>query len=200
MNTAVIDIGTNTLLLLILDAAGQPVVDACRFGRLNQGLDATGELAEAAITRSLEICREYRELLDAHEVVQPTVIATQALREATNAPAFVIPAEELLGATIEVIGGTREAALAALATARTFPALAGVPHLVVDVGGGSTELIVSAGAGVVSAVSLPIGAVRLTERHLRSDPPTVAELAALAADIDRHLAPLVLPTGVTVVG
>lgn len=196
MNTAVIDIGSNTLLLLIVDACGEPVVDLCRFGRLGQGLEASGRLADAAIARSLEILREYRELLDLHGVVQPAVIATQATREAANAPSFVIPAEEILGATIEVIAGTREADLALRAVAQTLPELAGSRYVVVDVGGGSTEVIVSDGA----RVSLPIGAVRLTERHLHGDPPTATEIAALEADIDQHLAPLALPAGGVVVG
>ena len=199
MPTAVIDIGTNTLLLLIVDQAMQPIVDLCRFGRLGKGLDATGKLAESAIAVSLEICREYRRVMDAHGVTAPVVIATQAAREAKNAADFVGPAEQILGAPIEVIAGEREAALAATAVARTFPELAGTRYLVVDVGGGSTEMITVESGRVVSEVSVPIGAVRLTERHLRHDPPTAAEIAALTADIDRHLAAQVLPRAVPVI-
>ena len=200
MNTAVIDVGTNTLLLLIVDDKLQRIVDLCRFGRLGKGLDASGQLAGDAIAKSLEICREYRRVMDEHGVPVPTVIGTQALREARNAAAFVEPAEQILGAPIEVIEGKREADLAFISVARTFPELAGTRFVVVDVGGGSTELIVTDGKRVTSAVSVPIGAVRLTERHLRHDPPTAAELAALEADIDHHLAPLDLPTGVPVIG
>lgn len=200
MPTAVIDIGTNTLLLLIVDHAMQPLVDLCRFGRLGKGLDASGNLADDAIARSLEICREYRGVMDAHGVTGPTVIGTQALREAGNAAAFTGPAEEILGARIEVIAGEREAELAATAVARTLPYLAGTRYLVVDVGGGSTELITVDADRVVSQVSVPIGAVRLTERHLKHDPPSAAEVMALTADIDRHLAQLTLPRGVLVVG
>ena len=200
MPTAVIDIGTNTLLLLIVDDALQPVVDLCRFGRLGKGLDATGRLADDAIATSLEICREYRRVMDDHGVTRPTVIATQAAREASNSADFVGPAEHILGAPIEVIAGEREAELAATAVARTFPELAGTRYLVVDVGGGSTELITVDDGAVVAQVSVPIGAVRLTERHLKHDPPSAAEVMALTADIDRHLAPLALPRGVPVVG
>ncbi|MBA3397650.1 MAG: hypothetical protein H0T89_33815 [Deltaproteobacteria bacterium] len=199
-STAVIDIGTNTLLLLIVDAAGQPLVDLCRFGRLGQGLDATGRLADEAIARSLEICREYRKVLDEHGVASPTVIATQATREATNAAAFVTEAEAILNAKFEVIAGTREAELAFTAVSHTLKELAGTSYIVVDVGGGSTELIVTDGKRVVSAVSVPIGAVRLTERHLKHDPPTADEIRALTEDIDRTLAPLELPAGAVVVG
>jgi len=176
------------------------VVDRCRFGRLGQGLDATGRLADDAIARGLEICREYRRVLDAHGVTTPYVIATQATREATNARAFVAPAEAILRASIEVIAGEREAALAFTAVARTFPELAGSSYLVVDVGGGSTELITTDGTRVVSAVSVPIGAVRLTERHLHSDPPTHDQIRALDEDLERHLTSLALPVGVPVVG
>lgn len=200
VSTAVIDIGTNTLLLLIVDDHLRRVIDLCRFGRLGKGLDASGELAADAIARSLEICREYRKVMDEHHIAAPIVIATQALREATNAVAFVAHAEHILRAKIEVIAGPREAELAFISVARTFPELEGSAYVVVDVGGGSTELITTDGHRVVSAVSVPIGAVRLTERHLRHDPPTATELAALDVDIERHLAPLELPTGVPVIG
>jgi len=200
MPTAVIDIGTNTLLLLIVDDAMQPLVDLCRFGRLGKGLDATGLLAADAIANSLAICREYRQVLDHHGVARPIVIATQAAREARNAADFVGPAEQILNATIEVIAGQREAELAATAVARTFPELAATRYVVVDVGGGSTELITVDHARVVSQVSVPIGAVRMTERHLKHDPPHPDEIAALVADIDRHLAALVLPLEVSVIG
>lgn len=200
MNTAVIDIGTNTLLLLVVDEQLKRVVDLCRFGRLGKGLDASGNLAPEAIARSLDICREYRAVMDEHHVGAPAVIATQALREAKNAGEFVGPAEEILRARIEIIEGTREAELAFLSVARTLPELAGTPYVVVDVGGGSTELIVTDGAKVTSAVSVPIGAVRLTERHLTHDPPTREEIAALDADIDRHLGALDLPRGVPLIG
>ena len=199
MKTAVIDIGTNTLLLLIVDEDLRRVVDLCRFGRLGKGLDASGRLADESIARSLDYCREFRAVMDAHGIAKPRVVATQALREATNAAAFVDPAQQILGAPIEVIAGSREAELAFLSVARTFTDLAG-PYVVVDVGGGSTELVVTDGTRVVSAVSVPIGAVRLTERHLKHDPPTAAEIAALDVDIDAHLAPLELPSGVPVVG
>jgi exopolyphosphatase/guanosine-5'-triphosphate,3'-diphosphate pyrophosphatase len=200
MLTAVIDIGTNTLLLLIVDDAMQPIVDLCRFGRLGKGLDASGRLAPDAIANSLAICREYRAVLDHHGVARPIVIATQAAREADNAAELIAPAEQILGATIEVIAGRREAELAATAVARTFPELAATRYLVVDVGGGSTELITVDGGRVVDEVSIPIGAVRMTERHLKHDPPTASEIAALDADLDRQLGALTLPRGIPVIG
>jgi exopolyphosphatase/guanosine-5'-triphosphate,3'-diphosphate pyrophosphatase len=202
MRTAIIDIGTNTLLLLIVERDGQAlrtVIDLCRFGRLGQGLDASGRLADAAIERSVAICREYGEVMRAHAVDQRVVIGTQALREAANAADFTGPAEALLGAPIEIIAGPREAELAFKAVAATFPELGGTPYVVCDVGGGSTELIATDGARVTSEVSVKIGAVRLAERHLKSDPPSADELAAITADIDARLAALTLPTGALVV-
>jgi exopolyphosphatase/guanosine-5'-triphosphate,3'-diphosphate pyrophosphatase len=201
VNTAVIDIGTNTLLLLIVDGQQRRVVDLCRFGRLGKGLDASGNLAAESIAQSLEICREYRAVLDRHGVATPRVIGTQALREAANAALFVGPAEQILRAQLEVIEGAREAELAyrSVATAG-IAGLAGTAFVVVDVGGGSTEFIVTDGAQVVSAVSIKIGAVRLTERHLRGDPPAADSLAALEAEIDERIAALGLPSGVTIVG
>ena len=200
MNSAVIDIGTNTLLLLIVDDQLHRVVDLCRFGRLGKGLDASGNLAPESIAKSIEICREYRRVMDEHGVKTPAVIATQALREAKNAREFIAPAEVILGARIEIIAGAREAELAFTSVAQAFPDLAGTPYVVVDVGGGSTEFIVTDGTKVVSAVSVPIGAVRLTERHLKHDPPAHGEILELEADIDRHLAQLALPVGVPLIG
>jgi exopolyphosphatase/guanosine-5'-triphosphate,3'-diphosphate pyrophosphatase len=200
VNHGVIDIGSNTLLLLIIAPEGGTLEDLCRFGRLGEGLDATGKLKPEAIARSLDICREYRDLLDAHGVHTPTVIATQALREATNARDFIAPAEEILRGKIEVVTGKREAELAASAVAKTLPQLTGRPYVVVDVGGGSTEVIVTDGRRVKSAVSVPIGAVRMSERHLQHDPPLADESAAMLDDIDRALAQLELPSRVPVVG
>jgi exopolyphosphatase/guanosine-5'-triphosphate,3'-diphosphate pyrophosphatase len=194
---AVIDIGTNTLLLLIVDDRMQRVIDLCRFGRLGRALDATGELAAEAIAASLAICREYRRVLDDHGVVAPAILATQALREARNAAAFVAPAERILGAPIEIITGAREAELAHLAVARTFPDLARAPHIVVDVGGGSTEIIASDGTRITSATSVPIGAVRL---HERCGDDRAALAAQIDAALDRHVGHDALPCGVPIIG
>lgn len=192
MRRAVIDIGSNTLLLLIVDAAADgsltPVLDVCRFGRLGQGLDASHRLHPDAVARSLTICREYREAMDRAQVLAIDVIATEAVRAADNAADFVTPASDILGAPIAVIAGEREAELAFLAAARSLPSLFGREFVVADVGGASTEVIVTDGARVVSAVSVPIGAVRLAERYLHHDPATNAEIAAMVNYIDDLLA------------
>ena len=202
MATAVIDIGTNTILLLIVerdgDGALQPRLDLTRFARLGQGLDTSGVLSAAAIERGLEVCREYRRVLDAHDIAVPVVVGTQALREASNRAELIAPAAAILRASIDVISGEREAQLAFASVAQTFPELAGT-FLVVDVGGGSTEIIVGEPAGIVRATSIPIGAVRLGERHLAHDPPSPTEARALFADIDAQLASLDLPRGVPII-
>jgi exopolyphosphatase / guanosine-5'-triphosphate,3'-diphosphate pyrophosphatase len=203
MRVAAIDIGTNTLLLLVAERRGEALVaveDHCRFGRLGQGLDRSGVLDPAAIARSLEICRELRGRVDAAGVEHLAVVGTQALREAKNAGDFIAPAEAILGAPIETISGEREAALVYRSVARGFPELAAGDLVVADVGGGSTEIICGRGGQVAWQTSLPIGAVRLSERHLLGDPPTAAEAAALMAAIDGALAELPLPTGGVLVG
>lgn len=207
---AVIDIGTNTLLLLVVevDPADRTRLrvlhDACRFGRLGQGLDRSGVLAPEAVERSLAILREYRTIIDSFGddlgVTTVAAVGTQALREARNSDTFTVPATEILGGSIEIIAGRREAELVYRAVAASFPELAGTTFVVADVGGGSTEVIVASPSGVDSFDSVPIGSVRLAERHLHSDPPAPAEVQALYADIDGMLGRLTLPSGVRVVG
>jgi exopolyphosphatase/guanosine-5'-triphosphate,3'-diphosphate pyrophosphatase len=122
-------------------------------------------------------------------------VGTQALREAKNAADFLRPAEEILGVPIEVVDGEREAALVYRSVADAFPDLATGDLVVADVGGGSTEIIAGRGGAVRSLVSLPIGGVRLSERHLHTDPATKGETRALLADIDEHLGRLDLELG-----
>lgn len=207
--TAVIDIGTNTLLLLVAemrpgDGGGLELValhEACEFGRLGKGLDASGNLDPAAVARSLDMVRGFRATMDELGVSQVRAVGTQALREAANSAEFVGPATELLGAPIEVIAGEREAELVYRAVAEGLPDFRGERFAIADVGGGSTEIICSSvdGRAVDSFVSVPIGSVRLHERHLHGDPPTAEQIAALTADIDQALASVTLPRGVPLV-
>jgi exopolyphosphatase/guanosine-5'-triphosphate,3'-diphosphate pyrophosphatase len=203
MRVAAIDIGTNTLLLLVAepgpDGQLRAVVDECRFGRLGQGLDKSGRLHPDAIERSLALCREYRGRLGDARPERLAVVGTQALREAGNAADFIGPAEELLGARIATITGDREAELVYLSVARAFPELAAADLVVADVGGGSTEIICGRAGQVAWRKSVPIGAVRLSERHLTSDPPTAAQGHELISAVDQALADLDLPTGAVLV-
>jgi len=201
---ATIDIGTNTLLLLVVrenpDGTLDILEDQVRFGRLGKGLDASGRLAAESVATSLEAIRAYKELLDRHGVSAVRAVGTQALREAENAAEFVGPAEALLGTSIETIPGEREAELVHRAVAEQFPELASSDVAIADVGGGSTEIIVAQGGRVSWFKSIKIGSVRMTERHLQGDPPTPAQTRAATADIDAQLAALELPRGVPLIG
>ncbi len=171
--------------------------------RLGQGVDRARRLAPAAIERTLACLAEYRERLDELGVKHLRVVGTSALRDAAGAEDFLRRAEGLLGVPVEVISGEQEARLAFKGALSALPVLG--PVLVIDIGGGSTEFILGEvardGLIVHSALSLNIGSVRLTERHVHSDPPAPEELLALRADIERELRAVELPARVgSVVG
>jgi exopolyphosphatase / guanosine-5'-triphosphate,3'-diphosphate pyrophosphatase len=201
--TAVIDIGTNTLLMLIAQQQpnGQLIAleDLCRFGRLGKGLDTSGDLAPASVERSLEICSEYRAVLDRYQIESPTIIATQALREANNSAVFVAPAQQRLRADINIIGGQREAQLAARSVADALPQLHGESYVVMDVGGGSTEFILTKAGTIEFATSIAIGAVRMTERFVKSDPIAATDMATMNQFIAHALSALPIPVGLPLV-
>ena len=185
---AAIDCGTNTIKLLIGDLPDVAVRET-RIIRLGQGVDATGRLADEALERAFAALDEYAALVREHGVTRLRFCATSATRDSDNSEVFVEAVRSRLGVTPEVLTGAEEAALAfdgAVRHLRDEPAL---PVLVVDIGGGSTELIRGASltAPPSAAHSMDIGSVRMHERHLRSDPPTMAELTACVNDIDRHL-------------
>ncbi len=188
---AAIDIGTNSVLLVIAargPAGPVPLVERATITRLGEGVDRTRRLSDAAVERNLNCLRAYAEELGRHGSPRLDVVGTSALRDAEGAEHFLDEAERILGVRPRVIAGDEEAAL-------TFRgALSGLGLrgrlLVFDVGGGSTELIVgdAGDAAPQSRVSLDIGSVRLFERHVRSDPPSAAELAAIERDITGALA------------
>lgn len=182
MRLATVDIGTNSVLLLVGEVRpdGQFVAleERCTITRLGQGVDGAGALDGAAIARTLTALGAYGEQMTALGVERRAAVGTSALRDATNAEVFLEPAGRTLGCPVEVIGGEREAALVLGGVRGGLTALP--PRVTLfDVGGGSTELIRCAGAEVEELVSLDLGAVRLTERHLRSDPPAPDEVAAV---------------------
>ena len=192
MRVAAIDCGTNTIKLLI---GALPEVDVreMRMVRLGQDLDRTGRLAEEAMERAFAAIDEYAELIRAHGVPPERLrfVATSASRDAANADVFVAGVRERLGVEPEVVSGDAEAALSFDGAVRNLRETPTPPVLVVDIGGGSTELILGAAdsvtAGPAEAMSMDIGSVRLHERHLHSDPPTADEIASCVADIDAHL-------------
>jgi exopolyphosphatase/guanosine-5'-triphosphate,3'-diphosphate pyrophosphatase len=199
---AAIDCGTNTIKLLIGDLPDVAVREM-RIVRLGQNLDRTGRIADEALHRAFAAIDEYAALIRDHGVRPERVrfCATSASRDASNAGVFVAGVRERLGVEPEVVDGAEEAALAFDGAVRNLRDAPAPPVLVVDIGGGSTELILGTG-GPDAADSMDIGSVRLHERHLHSDPPTPAEVAACVADIDAHLdaCPVDPAAAATVVG
>ncbi len=197
---AAIDCGTNSVKLLIGDLPTISVRES-RMVRLGQGVDATGALAEDALNRTFAAVDEYAALIRAHGVTRVRFCATSATRDARNADVFVDGVRERLGVAPEVLSGPEEAALVFAGATRIRHDELEPPVLVVDIGGGSTELVLGDDAPD-SGISIDIGAVRLHERHLHDDPPTRAQLDACLADVDAHLdaCPVPLADARTVVG
>jgi exopolyphosphatase/guanosine-5'-triphosphate,3'-diphosphate pyrophosphatase len=187
---AAIDCGTNSIRLLVadVDAAGNLTELDRRMEvvRLGQGVDRTGELAPEALARTLAATRQYAAAIEAAGVQRVRFVATSATRDARNRDEFFDGVRAALGVDVEVITGAEEAQLSFRgATGAVAEAHAG-PFLVVDLGGGSTELVLGTGS-VDASVSMDVGSVRMTERHLHSDPPSAAQIAAARADVRAHL-------------
>jgi exopolyphosphatase / guanosine-5'-triphosphate,3'-diphosphate pyrophosphatase len=199
---AAIDCGTNTVKLLI-GALPDVAVREMRLVRLGQGVDSTGRLADEALERTFAALDEYAALIEAHRVERVRFCATSATRDAANADVFVAGVRARLGVEPEVLSGDDEATLTFDGAVRNLRAAPAEPVLVVDIGGGSTELVLgTTSGGPDAAVSLDIGSVRLHERHLHSDPPTADEIEACAADIDGQVdrSPVPLVEAASVVG
>jgi exopolyphosphatase/guanosine-5'-triphosphate,3'-diphosphate pyrophosphatase len=203
MKLATIDVGTNTTLLLVAEAGGiddiQVLDDQAEVTRLGRGIGGDGRLGGPGIERTLAVLKDYA--ARAVRLGAPiAAVGTEALRRAPNAAEFLEPAAAILGTPIEVIDGEREAALSFKAATCSFPAEAAGRMVVVDIGGGSTEVIIARAGVVEFRRSLPLGSVRLTERHVRNDPATDAEIAAIRADTAAELASVPLPAGAALVG
>ncbi|WP_433876355.1 exopolyphosphatase [Sinomonas atrocyanea] len=202
MRVAGIDCGTNSIRLLVADAgadgpaahdggaaAERPprladVHREMRIVRLGQGVDATGELAPEALERTFAVADDYAATIRSLGAERIRFVATSATRDARNRGVFVDGIRARLGVEPEVVSGDEEAALSFAGAASVLALESGVPVLVVDLGGGSTEFVLGDAQGVRAARSVDIGCVRLTERHLRSDPPTPEQIAAAEADVD----------------
>ncbi len=192
---ATIDIGTNTTLLLVGRAGPgggvEVVAERAEITRLGRGIGTTGVLGSAGITATLDVLRDYARIAREHDA-KIAAIGTEGLRRAKNARDFLEPAREILGGDVEVIDGEREAALTFRSVVESFPAEASGerPLVVIDIGGGSTEIIVAERGAVRLRTSLQIGSVRLTERHVHSDPPRAEEIAAVREEVAGALAPV----------
>ncbi|WP_309106193.1 Ppx/GppA phosphatase family protein [Arthrobacter sp.] len=199
---AAVDCGTNSIRLLIADAARRDgtfalndVVREMRVVRLGQGVDATGELAQEALDRTFAAAADYASMIRDQGASRVRFVATSATRDAANRQVFVDGIRELLGVEPEVISGDEEAALSFAGASSVLPSRGQDPVLVVDLGGGSTEFVLGDASGVIAAKSVDIGCVRMTERHLLTDPPTAEEIAAAEADVDAAIsqAALIVP-------
>jgi len=181
---AVIDIGTNSTRLLVADVAGGAVSQVERRStvtRLGRGVDLSGHLSGEAIEDVCAAIGGYVGIIEELGAETVDAIATSAVRDADNGSAFVAELRERFALSARVLGGEEEARSTYLgATSEAPPA---EPTLVVDIGGGSTELVVGQGSEIGFHDSLQAGVVRHSERHITSDPPTAGELEALAADV-----------------
>jgi len=191
---AAIDCGTNSIRLLIADRVDGRLRDRhreMRIVRLGQGVDATGRFAADALDRTEAALTDYAALLRRHGVARVRMVATSATRDAANREEFFAMTAEVLGSAVpgaiaEVITGAEEAELSFIgAVGELDPDSA--PFVVVDLGGGSTEVVLGDSAGVQASYSADIGCVRMTERCLHSDPPTPAEVADARAVVRRRL-------------
>jgi len=187
---AAVDCGTNSIRLLIADVDAAGLIDVVRrmeIVRLGEGVDRTGRFSDAALERTFAACDGYAAEIAEHSVERVRFVATSASRDVSNRRAFVDGVRARLGVEPEVITGHEEAALSfAGATLGLDPGLAPMPRLVVDIGGGSTEFVVGDGAPS-QAISVDIGCVRMTERHLAGDPPTSDHVEAAQRDIDAQV-------------
>lgn len=185
---AAIDCGTNSTRVLVADGWGNTLERLMRITRLGQGVDETGRLAPDAVKRTVDVLSEFREVMDYFGVTRVRMAATSAARDADNREDFFDRAAQVVGVRPELLGGDAEGALSfAGATAGLDPAAA--PWLVVDIGGGSTELAagVDAGGSPTDVVSLDVGCVRITERFIVGDPPTPVSVSAARTHVSELL-------------
>jgi exopolyphosphatase/guanosine-5'-triphosphate,3'-diphosphate pyrophosphatase len=190
LRAAVVDIGTNSTRLLVAEVQDGRLRELERRSivtRLGQGVDATGRLAPEAEQRVLAALDEYAHAIEDHHCDTRTAVMTSAVRDASNGARFATTVRDAYGLDAHTLTGDEEARLTFLGATASRAADDSTPLLVVDIGGGSTELVLGAGGVVSFHVSTQNGVVRHTERHIASDPPAGAELKALAADVRESL-------------
>jgi len=185
VRVAVVDIGTNSTRLLVADVqpagAVRELVRQSQVTRLGEGVDATGALAEPAMDRVFAVLDDYRRLIDEHNAERNIAVLTSAVRDAANGAAFTERVREDYRLDARTLSGDEEAALTFLG-ATSERADDDETLVVIDIGGGSTEFIIGGGRGASFHVSTQAGVVRMSERHIHSDPPRPKELQALEAD------------------
>ena len=182
---AAIDCGTNSIRLLIADITDgnfKEVVRTMEIVRLGQGVDQNKSFHPDAITRTLSAVEKFAQLIASKGVEKIRFCATSATRDASNRELFTNGVKKILGVEVEVIPGEQEAALSFIGATKELSQSDG-PFLVVDIGGGSTEFVFGS-EKVEFAKSVNIGCVRMSERHLNLQPPTMAQIAEAIIDID----------------
>jgi len=185
VRVAVVDIGTNSTRLLVADVDGAALEELDRRSivtRLGEGVDATGRLGDEPRRRVFTALNEYSEAIEAHGCERRLAVMTSAVRDAANGAEFAAAVRERHGLDGRTLSGDVEARLTYLG-ATAARDRGETPLLVVDIGGGSTELVAGAGGEMDFHVSTQAGVVRHTERHLHADPPAEAEMEALARDV-----------------
>ena len=195
MRVATIDIGTNTTLMLVAERRGGEVVkveDHAEITRLGKGVDRSKRLDDAAVARTLAVLQRYAARAKELGVARIAAVATSASRDASNGAEFRARAAQTLGVPLDdvrIVDGTREATLTFVGALGGLGLVAGARVAVIDVGGGSTEIVLGeCGGGIDWSHSYDVGSVRLTERHVQNDPPTSTELEAVAEAARRAFA------------
>jgi exopolyphosphatase/guanosine-5'-triphosphate,3'-diphosphate pyrophosphatase len=186
MRVAVVDIGTNSTRLLVADVDDGTLTEVERrteVTRLGQGVDRDGVLSDDAIARVLAAVGGYRRRIDMHGAERAVAVLTSAVRDAANGAQFAARVRDEHDLDARVIDGDEEARLTFLGATSSRPADDLTPTVVIDIGGGSTELVLGTRREVSFHVSTQVGVVRHSERHIHTDPPRAEEVEALAADV-----------------
>ena len=184
-NVAALDCGSNSTRVLITSLEGATLAREMRITRLSAGVDASGNLRDEALARSYDALAHYREVMDAHDVHRGLLVATSAVRDAVNGQEFLARAAEITRVPARLLSGDEEAALSYAGATHDLPADARAT-LILDIGGGSTELAANLG-GVLHSHSMQLGCVRVTERALGGDVVTTNAAAAARAMIEQQL-------------
>jgi exopolyphosphatase/guanosine-5'-triphosphate,3'-diphosphate pyrophosphatase len=191
MKLAAFDVGTNTVLMLVAeslpDGTFKPLLERSRITRLGKGVDKNGKLDKETSRLTLDTIAEFAEAARAAGAEKIIAAATSALRDAADGADFIQRVKEKARVELKVIPGAEEAELSRLAVKRSLDLSSDLRLLIVDIGGGSTELIRSEPDRDLTTVSLQIGSVRLTERIIQHDPPSKEEIAKLTETIDEQL-------------
>jgi exopolyphosphatase / guanosine-5'-triphosphate,3'-diphosphate pyrophosphatase len=192
MLIAIVDVGTNTTRLLIAEVdehrVKAEVIRVSQVTRLGAGVDRSGRLADDALSREHAVLAQFAATIASHGAERQVAVMTSAVRDAGNGPAFAEQVSARYGLDVHVLSGDEEARLTYLGATDDLGDGATGRTLVIDIGGGSTELVIGNGRSVEFRVSTQAGVVRQADRHITTDPPPAAELDALAADVRGVLA------------